>query len=425
LQSQYPIAVIMESFDYVIVGAGISGLSLGKHLVKAGKSVLLLEASDRPGGRVKTDQVNGFLLDRGFQVYLTAYPETQYALDLDALNMKSFWPGAHLLCENGKQAVFMDALRKSGYLWKMITSPVSGFGDKMSLFSLKGRLLNKKNAALFEREEKSTAAIFKEYGLNEKIIQRFLQPFFAGIFLENELDTSRRMFDFVFKMFSKGEAAIPAKGMEQIPIQLAQSISPENIQCNSKVTKIDGQIVSTEDGRSFHGNHIVLATEASGLVKNYLPEIKQEFNSVTCVYLESPEAPYSEPLIALNALSNKLVNNLVVMSNVSSSYAPAGKALISASINGIEQRSDEELMKAIQSEMKQWYGNSVDSWTLLKVYRIEYALPDQQSVRYNIPDDKYFIRPGLSVCGDHLLHGSINAALRSGRKLADILLKNN
>src|SRR5690606_16881627 len=115
---------------------------LGKHLVKAGKSVLILEAEDRPGGRVKTDKLNGFLLDRGFQVYLTAYPETQHALDLGALDMKSFWPGAHLLCEHGKQAVFMDAMRKSGYLWKMITSPVSGFGDKMSLFSLKGRLLN-------------------------------------------------------------------------------------------------------------------------------------------------------------------------------------------------------------------------------------------------------------------------------------------
>lgn len=418
-------AVIMESFDYVIIGAGISGLSLGKHLVKAGKSVLILEAGDRPGGRVKTDKINGFLLDHGFQVYLTAYPETQYALDLDALNMKSFWPGAHLLCEKGMQAVFMDALRKSGYLWKMITSPVSGFGDKMSLFSLKGRLLNKRNAALFKRKEKSTAAVFREYGLNEKIIQRFLQPFFAGIFLENDLDTSRRMFDFVFKMFSRGDAAVPSKGMEQIPIQLAQSLPAERIRCNAKVKLIEGQIVSTEDGRTFHGDQIILATEATGIVKDYLPGIKREYNSVTCVYMEAPEAPYFEPLIALNSLSGKLVNNLAVMSNVSAEYAPAGKVLISASINGIQERSDEDLLKAIQSEMKQWYGSPVDNWSLLKVYRIEYALPDQQSVLYNIPDDKYFIRPGLAVCGDHLLHGSINAALRTGRKLANILLTNN
>ncbi len=415
----------MESFDYIIVGAGISGLSLGKHLVKAGKSVLILEAEDRPGGRVKTDKLNGFLLDRGFQVYLTAYPETQHALDLRALDMKSFWPGAHLLCEHGKQAVFMDAMRKSGYLWKMITSPVSGFGDKMSLFSLKGRLLNKKNAALFERKEKSTAAVFKEYGLNEKIIQRFLQPFFAGIFLENDLDTSRRMFDFVFKMFSKGDAAVPAQGMEQIPIQLAQSIPAENIRCNTKVSLIDGQVLTTDDGRTFHGNQIILATEATGIVRDYLPGINREYNSVTCVYLEAPEAPYAEPLIALNSLPGKLVNNLAVMSNVSSHYAPSGKALIAASINGIQEKSDSDLLSGIKQEMKAWYGSKVDQWNLLKVYRIRYALPDQQSVHYNIPPEKYIIRPGLSVCGDHLLHGSINAALRSGRKLADILLTSN
>lgn len=414
----------MESFDYIIVGAGISGLSLGKHLVKAGKSVLILESEDRPGGRVKTDTYNGFLLDRGFQVYLTAYPETMHSLDLNALDMKSFWPGAHLLFEKGKQAVFMDAMRKSSYLWKMITSPVTGFGDKMSLFSLRGRLLNKRNEALFEREEKSTSAIFKEYGLNEQIIQRFLEPFFAGIFLENDLKTSRRMFDFVFKMFSKGEAAVPARGMEQIPVQLAGSMPPGNIRCNTKVTFIDGQQLRTDDGRMFHGDHIILATEARGIVRDYLPGINREYNSVTSVYLEAPQAPYSEPLIALNSLQGKLVNNLAVMSNVSSHYAPEGKALIAVSINGIPEKSDGDLVLGIKQELKAWYGASVDQWSLLKVYRIVYALPDQQSVRYNIPPEKYMIRSGLYVCGDHLLQGSINGALRSGRKLADILLKN-
>jgi len=412
----------MKQVEYIIIGAGMTGLALARVLQDAGKTYLVLEASDRPGGRIKTDQFNGFLLDRGFQVYLTAYPEGLQQLDLKALDLRPFLPGARILKADGTQDLFVDPLRKWKYLFSTLKSDVGDLGDKLGLFSLSKRLVNKRNRALFQRENKDTAAILKEYGLSESVVQHFLHPFFSGIFLENDLHTSRRMFDFVFKMFSKGDGAIPALGMEQIPIQLASKLPVENFLFNSRVHTIDGKTVKVEDGRSFEAHKIVIATEAGDLVKKYKPSAKLSAESVTCIYFSADVAPFDEAIIALNTQENRLVNNIAIMSNVSPHYAPKGKALLALSINGIGHASDDVLTK-VREEMKHWFGSSVEQWTHLKTYEIPYALPNQREVQYDLNMAETKISEHLYICGDHMLQGSINGAMRAGRKLGEHMLQ--
>jgi len=411
----------MNKNEYIIVGAGLTGLAIAKVLQEAGKSFLIIEAEDRPGGRVKTDMVDGFRLDRGFQVYLTAYPEGLQQLDLKELDLKPFLPGAKILMPNGAIDMFVDPIRKLKYLFTTLKSDVGDFGDKLSLFSLSRRLINKRNKALFQRENKDTSSVLKEYGIGENIIQHFLHPFFSGIFLESELSTSRQMFDFIFKMFSKGDGAVPKLGMEQIPIQMASKIPSESFLFNSRVVDILEGGVVVEDGQVIHGDTIIVATEAGSLLEKVKPDAKLASESVTCVYFSAQTAPYSEPIIALNSSPERLVNNIAVLSNVSSEYAPKGQSLISVSINGVGHQST-DLVSNIKSEMRKWFGDKVESWNHLKTYEIPYALPNQRIVRYDLDIQESKVKDKLYVCGDHLLQGSINGAMKAGRKLGEYLV---
>jgi protoporphyrinogen oxidase len=287
---------------------------------------------------------------------------------------------------------------------------------------LKRQLLAKDIKSIFEQEEISTLEVIQQYGFSEKMLRNFFQPFMAGIFLENDLHTSRRMFDFMFKVFSSGDVSIPAQGMEAIPLQLAAQVGKKNILCNKKVKRIDGKKVITAEGEEFRANQILIATEATGFASHYVADgYSTDKHSVTCVYFKAPQSPLSKPIIALNASSDKVVNNLCVMSNVSPAYAPEGQHLISTSIIGLEVASDEELSETIKAEMAKWFGQLTQSWEHLKTYRIEYALPNQDSVTNYIAPKALHIKDNLFVAGDYLLNGSINAAMQSGRLAAEAI----
>lgn len=410
----------MKKTDVLIIGGGLSGLSAANYLEKKQIKVKLLEATDRVGGRVKTDQVNGFLLDRGFQVLLTAYPETQALLDYPSLDLQAFNPGAILLGSWGKSELG-DPFRKIRSLVPTVLSPAASISDKWQILALRNRLKRLPIEYLFSQEEVSTLEVLKQYGFSARIIDNFFHPFMSGIFLENNLSTSRRMFDFVFKMFSEGKTTIPARGMEQIPIQLARKLAKDTIILGEKALRIEGQQVSTESGEVYEAKAIVLATEASGLVHNYFSEVKTKAQQVTCVYFYSEESPLRRPMLVLNSNHSRLVNNFCVMSDVSPHYAPEGKSLISVSVNGQVDMEDEALAAKIKNELSNWYGDDVYSWRLLKVYRIDYALPNQEAVLDELPKSKYKLQEGLYICGDHLLNGSINAAMKSGRIVAEVI----
>jgi phytoene dehydrogenase-like protein len=234
------------------------------------------------------------------------------------------------------------------------------------------------------------------------------------------------MFDFVMKMFSDGDVAVPALGMEEIPKQLVAMLPEGSIQCNTKVISIDGNKVITENGTVMEANQILLATTANNLTQKFLPKQKMTSHQVTNIYFEANEAPTKKAVVILNAsTTKKWVNNLTVMSNVSKAYAPKGKVLISISYNGISTLDDATLAANMKHELKQWYGEKVNSWKMLKAYRIEYALPNQKSVQNEIANSEIKISDTLFICGDNLLNGSINAAMKTGRLAAEAMKKYN
>ncbi|MFV8337361.1 NAD(P)/FAD-dependent oxidoreductase [Flavobacterium sp. RSP29] len=407
--------------DVIIVGAGVAGLAAAVHLHRQGRKVLLLEASDRPGGRIKTDSHEGFLLDRGFQVLLTAYPEAQELLNYTDLKLKKMLPGATVLYDGGRFEIADPFLRPSA-AFATLFAPVGTLKDKINTLWLKNKLQKLTIDEIFEQPEETTRRQLTDYGFSPKMIQRFYAPFLSGIFLENELKTSSRMFDFVMKMFSDGDVAIPALGMEEIPKQLVAMLPEGSIQCHTKVTAIDGNIVTTEGGTVLEANQILLATTADALTQKYFPKQKMTSHQVTNIYFEAQEAPTKKAVVILNASTHKKwVNNLTVMSNVSEAYAPKGKVLISVSYNGIPTIDDAALAENMKQELKQWYGEKVNSWKMLKAYRIEYALPTQESVRNEIAASDIKISDTLFICGDNLLNGSINAALKTGRLAAEAM----
>ena len=406
-----------------IIGAGISGLTAAVYLHQKGFEVQILEATDRAGGRIKTDLIDGFLMDRGFQVLLTEYPECKALLDYNKLNLKRFLPGATVLYDGG-QFEIADPFRRPSAILSTLFAPVGSIKDKINTLFLKNKLVKISIPAIFKQNEQSTLSQLSKYGFSDKMINRFYKPFFSGIFLENNLSTSNRMFDFVMKMFSEGDAAIPALGMEEIPKQLVSLLPKNTIKYNVKVTKIEGSTIHTESGVIFTTDKIIIATEASSFAKNYIQETQTKSHQVTNVYFEASSPPTKKAVVILNASKNKKwVNNITVMTNISSEYAPKDKVLLSISYNGIPIIDDETLANNMKSELKQWYGNQVDDWKLIKVYKINYALPNLNSLKNELEINDFRINENLFICGDHLLNGSINAAMKSGRILAEYINK--
>jgi phytoene dehydrogenase-like protein len=412
--------MIVKQTDIIIVGAGLAGLTAAKVLKAAGKSVKILEASDRIGGRVKTDEVDGFLLDHGFQVLLTAYPEAKRFLDYKKLDLRKFIPGALILNKYGISQIG-DPLRQPSALFTTLLSPVGTLGDKLKMLGLKLNLALKNIDHIFNNKETTTLTYLKNAGFSDQMIRQFFRPFMTGIFLENELKTSSRMFEFVFKMFSEGDTAIPAKGMSMIPKQLAQGLLNEELTLNEKVTAINSNEVSTSNGNHYNAGAILLTTNhpdtAIALKLNNRPP-----KSVVSIYFAAEKPPFTKPLIALNTLDDKLVNNVAVMTQISPDYSSDGRSLISVSLIGdYEKNTSADRSPQVINELKRWYPEAV-TWKHIKTYAIPYALPNDEKVR-NEPD-----RGGLKInehcfiCGDHLLNGSINAAMKSGRLAAEAII---
>jgi phytoene dehydrogenase-like protein len=406
-----------------IIGAGVAGLSAAVHLHKKGHAVQIIEASDRVGGRIKTDLVSGFRLDRGFQVLLTAYPEAQEILNYKALNLKPFLPGATVLYDGGTFEI-ADPFRRPSALFATVFAPVGSLKDKVNTFLLKRKLLAKSVDTIFLQRPKTTAAQLKDYGFSTKMIDRFFKPFFSGIFLENNLTTPNSMFDFVMKMFSEGDAAVPELGMEEIPKQLASQLPAASFTFNTKVVAVQDGAVVTESGATIASDIVILATEATGLIATYKKDTEVEHHSVTNVYFEATVAPSQQAVVLLNASEKyKFVTNLSVMSNVSKAYAPQDKSLISVSCNGMSELTDAELSVKIKKELEPWFGNEVTNWTLLKTYKVGYALPKLKRLKDALTADELQLTDNLYCCGDHLSNGSINAALKSGRLVAELIAK--
>lgn len=404
----------------IIIGAGIAGLSSAKLLKQAGLEILVIEASSKIGGRVSTESKDGFLLDKGFQVLLSAYPLAQELLDYESLNLKSFSPGAKILHQQGITEI-MDPLRKPSSFFKTLISPAGSLGDKFQMLRLKKSLEKKSIEEIFNEPEQTTDSYLLKLGFSDKMIEWFFRPFLGGIFLERDLITSSRMFNFVFKMFSEGDTVIPEKGMGEIPKQLASGLSDDEIILNKAVVFVDKGEVKTIDGDSYKADYIVIATDEIHQPSPF-KTISRKNQKVTNLYFTSLKKPFKDQVISLNAKKDALVNNIAVMNNIAESYSTSGEALISVSIlSEVSEIATDVLAEMVKKELSVWFEDAKD-WRFLERYDISYALPNQDSVSGEPTKQALKLDERVYRCGDFLTNGSINAAMWSGKKVSQLIL---
>ncbi len=409
----------MKDQKIYIIGAGVAGLVAAIELEKAGYSPVILEGSEGIGGRMKTDEVNGFLLDHGFQVLLTAYPEAKKYLDFAALNLKYFEPGAVIF---GAKETFIisDPLRNPLKVVSMAFSQVGSFLDKVKMFNLTQMLKSKKIEEIFNEKSIPTHQYLVDYGFTEQFISNFFKPFFRGIFLEKELNTSSRMFEFVFKMFSQGMGAVPEKGMIQIPKMLREQLKSTEIIFDSKVTAVQGTEIKLEGGETILADRLIIATQPDKFMKQLEGQFAKP-KSVVTLYFSLHKSFMSSAMLGLVPRENHLINNLVFMSDVSPAYATNGRALLSVSILDTELK-EKELIKAVQSELESLTLINADFFKFVKSYHITYAIPTVEDVKNSIPFTECKIADHVFLAGDYLLNGSINAAMTSGRTAAEAVV---
>jgi phytoene dehydrogenase-like protein len=412
----------MSTPDAVVVGAGLAGLVAARTLQRAGRDVVVLEASDGVGGRVRTDVVDGFLLDRGFQVLLTAYPQVQTQLDVRALDLRPFDPGA-LLWTGERGHVVADPLRAPRDLISSTIAPIGSLPDKARLALQLRRVKSSTVPELLRGPDTATGPGLLARGFSSRMIERFFGPLFGGIQLDPDLETSSRMFDTILRMLADGDSAVPASGMGAIPAQIAADLAPGTVELGATVVSIDGTTAVTADGRRIEARSVVVAVEGPAAAR-LLGTRPVESRSVACVYFDAPRAPIDRRLIVLDASGRGPALNVAVMSNVAPGYAPAGRHLVAAAVPGPlgadPAVDDVELERRVRRQLRGWWGEQVDGWRHLRTYRIEHGQPDQ-SPPFS-PKRAVALGGGRFVCGDHRDTGSIQGAMFSGQRCAEAVV---
>jgi len=405
-----------DQVDVSIVGAGLAGLVAARVLSRAGLSIAVIEASDDVGGRVRSDIVDGFILDRGFQVLLTAYPELHRHLDLRALDLRMFEPGA-LVWRDGEGHVVGDPLRRPKTVVDTATAPIGSVLDKARIALLRMKLVRRDPKMLLRGDDLPTATALRAFGFSSAIIERFFRPLVGGIQLDPNLGTSRRMFDVIFRTLATGDTGVPAKGMGEITRQLAANLPAGSVHLNCAVTKVEPGRTTTSSGHTVASRAVVVATEgpiASSLLG--LPQVTSR--AAGCVYFSADTAPVAGSYIVLDGHGQGPVLNVAVMSNVADTYAPPGRHLVVAALPGVAEGDIEQLAR---TQLRSWWGPQVDGWKTLRSYRIPHGQPGQDPP-FN-PKKNVALGEGLFVCGDHRDTGSIQGAMFSGRRCAESVLE--
>lgn len=408
----------MSQPDVIVVGAGLAGLCCARTLEAQGVRCQVLEASDGVGGRVRTDEVDGFLLDRGFQVLLTAYPEAQAQLDFDALRLCGFVPGA-LVRKEGRFFRITDPNRGGGYFSNLFT-PVGTIFDKMKISRLRNDLAKLSIEEIFENPEISARQALLMRRFSQRMIDEFLRPLFGGAMLDSNLAGSSRMFEFLFKMFAEGDAAVPERGMGEIPRQLASTLPDGAVRLKTRAASVKAGQVTLDSGELITAQAVVVAAEGPEAMRILQTRRKIQSRGVSCLYFDAPESPVDEPIMVLGGSSRGVINNLAVMNQVSPAYAPEGRFLVSVTVLGNPARDDRSLETMVRGQLKRWYGRLTKEWRLLGIYRIEHAQPI--AVPQHLRTQPR-LEPGLYICGDHRATPSIQGAMESGRLAAESLLR--
>jgi phytoene dehydrogenase-like protein len=408
----------------IIVGAGLAGLTCAKVLGEHGAEVAVFEASDDIGGRVRTDEHDGFLLDRGFQVYFTSYPVAKKHLDYGTLDFREFDPGA-VVCRGPEKSVLSDPLRDPKSLVPSLLSDAATFGDKLRSLDLAARAVQGGSSAGEESVEPDTSALeyLQSTGLSDRYIGSFFRPFYGGIFLNRELTTSARVLRFTLRMLATGRTVVPALGMGEIPRQLASRLQEGAIQPNSPVDALlrDGErVVGVRTaGEGHEADAVVVATEAPEARDLTGEAVPEEVVGEVCIYYETDGLGRGKKIL-LNADDEAFVNNAVEMSNISEKYAPPGRHLLSAVIlTGLDLPDDELCRRGIE-DLSRWYPGA--DFRPLAVYRIPYGqFAQPPGVHGRLPENRTQT-PGLILAGEYTEDASINGSMLSGAKAAEAVI---
>lgn len=411
----------MAAAPVLIIGGGVAGLACARALNKAGRPFRLLESSEQLGGRVRTDITeDGFILDRGFQVLLSAYPEVRRQLDLDALRPRAFRSGAVIRLPDGRETVLRDPIRDPLALPSALVSPIGSIADKLRLMRLVWRVLRATPDDLLSGATGDTLSFLRREGFSDRCLERFLIPFFGGVFLDRSLSADSRFFHFVFQQFVLGRALIPMGGMQRIPEQLASGLPRESVHLSTSVQLVQQEGVRLMSGEWMEGSAVVLAVDgaSAGRLLPGLPSPAQ-WRKTACIYFAAPRRPGNgDGYLRLNASSAGVVHNVCFPSDIAPELAPSGWTLVSVSTHGDQKLDGDALLARVRSELAEWFGGQVDSWRHLRTYEIARALPVVSSQPALVVRHQ-----GVFVCGDYVAYPSLNAALSTGRQVAEELLR--
>lgn len=445
----------MRSTPRVLVaGGGLAGLVAARHLAAGGVNVALLERRETVGGRVRTLERDGYRFDRGFQVLFTAYPAVRRELDLEALDLRRFAPGATIAGPNGRSTL-ADPLRKPEAIPSTLTSPYVSVGDAIRVARLWLKLRRTDPDELFSGSDDRIVAFLRERGFSDRFIEGFIAPFYGGITLDRSLATSKHVFEYTFRTLAAGDIGVPAAGMRAIPSQLAarvreadgtieMGIAVESVSATARDSSegepgTSGPVtVETTDG-TVDADAVVVATDpqtARDLTD--VPSIPTDARSCVTQYYDLPADIDLETgrRLLLNATADG-PNHVVPHSAVAPEYAPDDATLISATylggeVHGTSRRSgasrggdasDAALADRTRQTLESWYPDRrFDGLEPLHTERVPFAQFEQPpGIHDRLPDVRDPAGP-VYLAGDYTQWSSIQGAMESGRTAAEAVI---
>lgn len=403
----------MSDADVLVVGAGLAGLSAALRLTAAGRTVRVLEASDAPGGRMRSDRVDGFTVDRGFQVLNTAYPELARLGVLDALPLREFVRGA--LLRHGDRLTFVgDPRRWPDGTLGLLTGVLGTVAERAALGAFTAQVAYGPGEAIRRREDVPFAEVLRRWRIDGDPTEHLLRPFLSGVLLEDRMTTSSRFAEAVLRTFVRGRVVVPAGGMGAVPVLLADRLPAGSVVYGSPVAAVRPGAVDLEGGGTLTADAVILAADpvrAAGLLGEPAPAM----HAVTTVWHAVDEPPERRPILVLDTEHGPVANS-VVMTAAAPEYASDGRALLASSSLGPEPLPD----AVLRSTLTRLWGVDARGWEEVAVTRVPGALPD-------FPGGSRLRRPerladGLLVAGDWRATPSSQGALASGRRAAEALL---
>ncbi|MZD08015.1 FAD-dependent oxidoreductase [Streptomyces sp. SID5785] len=399
--------------DVVVVGAGLAGLACASDLAEAGLDVCVLEAGDEVGGRMRTDRIDGFVVDRGFQVCNTSYPQVRRRLDLKGLRLRPFTPGVLVHSPSGPVR-FADPTRAPRTLPGLLRSESVGLRDLAALSALSARDLLLPARTITRRSPRGDTTVrtaLAHAGLSEECVETLFRPFLSGVFLEDGLETSARVFHLVWRSMLRGTLCLPTHGVGRVPRTLAATLPDRSVRRDTPVAGLSDNGVLTTSGAEIPARAVVVAT-GPGAVRGLLPEVPvPAYRVVTTYHHVAPRSPLGEPVLLVDTARRFL--NTCVLTDVVPEYAPAGHALVATSVLGTDRRDRE---KQVRQALADVYRTDVTAWDLLAVRTVTDALPSMPPGHTLSRTSR--VGPGRYVCGDHRATGSVQGALASGARAA-------